>query len=337
MARPFLTVLTAPLPTARRRLTQEIRGRLRTVVKPGVPLPKVSAFPGHYSLVRSVVEGLRAIGADFNFNPRRLGDLARVVYAPENAALRQAAGLKRRGKVDYLVAGPVNALFADEADGVLLLPEIDRLIVACDWARDFYRDAPALLDKSVSCPCGVDPEYWKPTGRRRTNVAAVYWKSGDEGFCEQVEQIVRRLGLEPRRVRSAHGEHAIFTPDDFRRILDEAAIGVFLSTFETQGIALAEAWSMDVATAVWDPRGIAEWRGRSFQAGSSAPYLTPSTGRLWQTIDQLEPALRGMLEERSAFHPREWVLAHMTDAIRAAALYEIIRNGAAGASRRTPA
>jgi putative methionine-R-sulfoxide reductase with GAF domain len=29
----------------------------------------------------------------------------------------------------------------------------------------------------------------------------VYWKSGDEAFCEQVEQIVRACGLEPRRVR----------------------------------------------------------------------------------------------------------------------------------------
>jgi hypothetical protein len=331
MARPFLTVLTSPIPTKRRRLYQGLRRRVRPLVKPGVPLPTVSPFPGHYALVRSVVEGLIAIGADFNFNPRRLRDLARVVYAPENAALRQAAGLKRRGKVDYLVAGPVNGLFADEADGILLLPEIDRLIVACDWARDFYRDTPQLLEKSVPCACGVDPGYWKPTGRTRRNIVVVYWKSGDEAFCEQVEQIVRTCGLEPRRVRSAHGEHAIFTPGDFRQLLDEAVIGVFLSTFETQGLALAEAWSMDVPTIVWDPRGPAEWRGRRFQSGSSAPYLTPVTGRPWRTLNELEPVLRAALGELSAFHPRDWVLAHMTDAIRSAALYEIVRSGWAAA------
>ena len=329
MARPFLTVLTAPIPTARRRLYQGLRGRVRLIVKPGVPLPKVSPFPGHYALVRSVVEGLRAIHADFNFNPRRMSDLGRVVYAPENAALRQAAELKRRGKIDYLVAGPVNALFADESDGILHLPEIDRLIVACEWALDFYRDAPQLLEKSVACPCGVYPDYWKPTGQPRTNIALVYWKSGDEAFCEQVEHIVRRCGLEPRRVRSAHGEHALFTPDTFRQLLDEGVVGVFLSTFETQGLALAEAWSMDVPTMVWDPRGKAEWRGRSFRSGSSAPYLTAATGRLWRTLDELEPVLRAALAERSAFHPREWVVAHMTDAICSAALYDIIRTGQA--------
>jgi glycosyltransferase involved in cell wall biosynthesis len=329
MKRPLLTVLTAPVPTARRRIYQDLRRRVRPLVKPGVPLPSVSPYPGHRSLVRSVVDGLRAIGADFNFNPRRLDAIGPVVYAPANEALLQAAGLKRRGAVDYLVAGPVNALFADESDHILLRPEIDRVIVACEWALDFFRDAPELMSKSRVCPCGVDADYWKPSGRPRTRTAVVYWKSGEEAFCEQVEQIVRDCGLEPRRLRAGHGEHAHFSPDDYRRLLDGAQSGVFLSTFETQGLALCEAWSMDVPTMVWDPRGPAEWRGRTFVAGSSAPYLTPATGRPWRTVGELEGVLRATLENRSAFHPRAWMLSHMTDAIRSAALYEIIRDGRA--------
>jgi hypothetical protein len=331
MARPFLTVLTAPVPGTARRLYQNFRSRVRPFVKPDVALPAVSPYPGHHALVRSVVEGLREIRADFNFNPRRLSDVARVVYAPANEALLQATGLKRQGRVDYLVAGPVNALFADEAGGILLMPEIDLLIVACEWMRDFYAEAPALMVKSRCCPCGINAEVWRPTGRPRRPTAVVYWKSGDEAFCQEVERIVRTCGLEPQRVRSRHGEHAHFTPEDFRRLLDEATIGVFLSTFETQGLALLEAWSMDVPTIVWDPRGPAEWRGRVFQSGSSAPYLTPATGRLWRTLDDLEPVLRGALADRAAFRPREWVLANMTDAIASAALFEIIREGAAEA------
>ena len=120
MARPFLTVLTTPVPGARARLVRDLRRLARRIVKPGVPLPAVSPYPGHFALVRSVVEGLRAIGADFNFNPERLGEVARVVYAPANEALLQAIALKRAGRIDYLVAGPVNALFADECDGILL-------------------------------------------------------------------------------------------------------------------------------------------------------------------------------------------------------------------------
>jgi glycosyltransferase involved in cell wall biosynthesis len=329
MAAPFLTVLTTPVPSDQARLIRRARRLVRRVVKPGVPLPGASLYPGHFSLVRSVVEGLRGIGADFNFNPGRLADLARVVYAPANEALRQAAALKREGRVDYLVAGPVNALFVDECDGILQMPEIDRVIVPHQWALEFYRDAPAVGAKSRVCPCGVDTDVWKPSsGASGKPLAVVYWKSGDEMLCEQVEQVVRTCGLEPRRLRSRHGEHAMFNPADYRRLLAQSAIGVFLSTFETQGIALAEAWSMDVPTVVWDPRGLAHWRGRSFESRSSAPYLTPATGRRWRTIDELEPALRGALADRSAFQPRAWVLANMTDAICSAALLDIIRDGA---------
>ena len=330
MARPFLTVLTAPVPGTAQRLYQDLRSRVRPFVKPGAPLPNVSAYPGHYALVRSVVDGLRAIRADFHFNPRRMSELARVVYAPANEALLQAAELKRQATIDYLVAGPVNALFTDECDGIVRRPEIDRLIVAHEWALDFFRDEPALVAKSRPCPCGVDADHWKPTARAEKHIALVYWKSGDEALCEQVEQIVRRCGLEPRRVRALHGEHALFNSDDYRRLLDQSVIGVFLSTFETQGLALAEAWSMDVPTVVWDPRGPAVWRGRLFESRSSAPYLTPATGVLWRTLDELEPALRGAIAARSAFRPREWVRANMTDAICSAALYDIIKDGAAG-------
>ena len=305
------------------------RSALRPFVKPGVPLPYSSPYPGHYALVRSVVEGLREIRADFNFNPRRISDVGRAVYAPENASLAQAAALKRRGRVDYLVAGPVNAMFPDDDGGVLLMPEIDRLIVACEWVKDLYRDAPRLAEKSVACPCGVDVGFWKPTpALDRAKTAAIYWKSGDEAFCGHVEQIVRACGLQPRRVRSGHGEHEHFTRDEFRALLDEAAVGVFLSTFETQGIALAEAWSMNVPTLAWNPQGEASWRGRSFRSGSSAPYLTAETGRLWKTIDELAPLLRLVFSERTTFQPRQWVLEHMTDAICSAALYRIIREGA---------
>jgi hypothetical protein len=329
MAAPFLTVLTTPVPVARERLIRDLRRRVRAIVKPGAPRPVSSPYPGHYALVRSVVEGLRAIGADFNFNPQRLSDVARVVYAPANEALRQAVALKRRGRIDYLVAGPVNALFVDECDGILQTAEIDRLIVAHEWATEFFRDAPALRAKSRACPCGVDTEVWKPSeGAGRKNVALVYWKGGDETFCEQVERIVQACGLEPRRLRSVLGEHARFRPADYRALLDRSAIGVFLSTFETQGLALAEAWSMDVPTVVWDPRGPAQWRGRTFESKSSAPYLTPATGRPWRTIDELEPVLRAALDDRASFRPREWMMANMTDAICSAALFDIIREGA---------
>jgi hypothetical protein len=80
---------------------------------------------------------------------------------------------------------------------------------------------------------------------------------------------------------------------------------------------------------VWDPQGEAEWRGRTFTAGSSAPYLTPSTGVAFRTVDDLEPALTRALGALRDFQPRAWVRAHMTDAICSEKLYRLIRDEAA--------
>lgn len=122
-------------------------------------------------------------------------------------------------------------------------------------------------------------------------------------------------------VRLGYGDH---TREEYKKELDRSSIAVFLSSFETQGIALAEAWAMDVPTLVWNPRSEASWRGRSFVAKSSAPYLTAATGMDWITIDQLAQTLRDALAKRASFSPREWVLANMTDAICSAHLLEII-------------
>src|ERR1019366_5622548 len=100
------------------------------------------------------------------------------------------------------------------------------------------------------CPCGVDAAAWSPSGAPRRPRALVYWKSGDEAWCEAAERVVTACGLEPVRLRSRHGEHAHFDRATYRAILDEAAVGVFLSSFETQGLALLEAWSMDLPTVV---------------------------------------------------------------------------------------
>ena len=329
MTRPALTVLTTPIQPATRRAYVKLRGIGRRLLKPGTPGLPGSPYPGHYAVTRSVVEGLRAIGVSFNFNPRSFSELARVVYAPANEALRQVIGLRRQGAVDFVVAGPVNAWFADECDGIMLKPEVDLAIVASGWMIDFYRDTPQLARKCRVCPCGVDVEFWKPMGTPKSREAVVYWKSGDEPFCEAIEAILRRCGLSTVRVRSRHGQHGIFKPAELRAALDRAVISVFLSTFESQGIALAESWSMDVPTIVWDPQGEAEWLGRSFKSASSAPYLTPTTGRAVRDISQLEDAIRQALTTLGTFQPRGWVLEHMTDAVCARKLFDLVMREAA--------
>ena len=172
VSRPSLTVLTLPiLPAPQARLSVPARRG---------PLSRQTrrARASSIALSRALRAGAKrrggtAIdGADFTFNPRTFGELSRVVYAPANEALRQAIELKRRRVVDYVVAGPVNALFADESGGILLAPEIDLVIVPSEWTVDFYEGFPELVAKSRVCPCGVDAECGnRRAGRRPKNAA----------------------------------------------------------------------------------------------------------------------------------------------------------------------
>ena len=308
-----------PIGSAPRRAYKAARRLVRPLVKPGVPLPPKVPYPGHYAVVRSVVQGLERIGANFNHDPRSFRRLARVVYAPANEALRQAARLKRNGRIDFLVAGPSNAFFPEEAGDILWLPEIDIIIEPSEWMRELFLSIAApLVPKIRLCTAGVDTDDWKPTLPKEPR-AIVYWKNGEEDFCEAVEAVVRTFQLEPVRL-----QYGRYKREDYKRELDRATIAVFLSSFETQGLALAEAWSMNVPTLVWNPRSDASWRGRSFIAGSSAPYLTVATGLPWVTTDELENAMRDALSRRDQFAPREWVLSNMTDAICSANLLKII-------------
>ena len=55
MSRPLLTVLTTPIIGTPTRAYRNARRVLRPLVRPGVPLPKTSRYPGHYAVTRSVV------------------------------------------------------------------------------------------------------------------------------------------------------------------------------------------------------------------------------------------------------------------------------------------
>jgi hypothetical protein len=94
---------------------------------------------------------------------------------------------------------------------------------------------------------------------------------------------------------------------------------VFISEKETQGIALAEAWAMNVPTLCWDSFS-SNMEGMVLMPTSSCPYLTRQTGARWRSVDDLRQLI--YLYEKSYFSPRNWVISHMSDKVSAASLLE---------------
>ncbi|MBA8905497.1 hypothetical protein N7E70_021070 [Aminobacter sp. NyZ550] len=269
-------------------------------------------YGGHPAVTRSLVEGLQQLpGVDWLY-ARRYGSLrAKTVHAVADVrSVRTGIAAKRNGLCDRLIVGPNIVVRAFEDDAVLASPEIDMVLVPSRWVKAAYEaDEPRLIGKIAVWPAGVDADEWAPSGGERRTVL-LYEKRQPEAAANAAE-VIRAAGYEPVTIRYGN-----YQPEEFKRALDEAVACVVVGQSESQGLALAEAWSMDVPTFV-----------RRFDVipdegtpCSAAPYLTDATGAFWSTSDELRQLLASGMD---GYAPREWVLANNTDRHAAEALVRI--------------
>jgi hypothetical protein len=118
-------------------------------------------------------------------------------------------------------------------------------------------------------------------------------------------------------------QYGKYSVDEYKELLDRSAYSIFISRSESQGIALAEAWSMNVPTLVFDP-GEFFFGGRMIYNVSACPYLTAATGLSWKTPAELKNII-GDKNSFTAFKPREYVLKRFTDEYSAKQLIENLK------------
>jgi hypothetical protein len=303
MKRHDLVILTGKQRPLLNDLWLQVRERLRGEKR---------KYGGHPGVTRSLIEGLKQLaGIDWLY-ARRFGKLrAKTVHAVADArAVRTGIAAKRGGLCDRLIVGPNIVVRAFEEDAVLASPEIDLVLVPSKWVQDAYEaDEPRLIGRIAIWPAGVDADHWAPSGGKRSKVL-VYEKRQPEAAAEAAE-LIRSAGLEPVTIRYGN-----YQPEEFKRALDEAIVCVVVGQSESQGLALAEAWSMDVPTFVRRYDVIPD----EGTPCSAAPYLTRATGDFWSTPDEL---LELLAAGATSYRPREWLLANGTDRHAAEALLRI--------------
>jgi hypothetical protein len=140
-----------------------------------------------------------------------------------------------------------------------------------------------------------------------------------------VEQLLRKLRWEPIRII-----YGCYNSGQYKQALMQSTFAVFLSQSESQGIALAEAWAMDVPTLVWNPRELT-YNGRRYSTVSACPYLSDATGAEWVALDELAQLVKSFPRHEAGFEPRSWVLNNMTDTVAAANLLHIVQEAYPGA------
>jgi hypothetical protein len=273
-----------------------------------------TAYRGHVAVTRSLVEGLRKIGASANYNPKREPEVGEVVIVLCSIdALRQAIIWKREGRIARLLAGPNILVFPSEHANLIAAPEVDYCVTPADWVCKVYeRDCPALKGRCIAWPAGVDTEYWCPDPEKREAREVLIYDKHAVGLVRPVSDYVHVLRRQNYSVSVVtYGSH---TREEFLLKLRRASLMVGFSTSESQGIVWAEAWSADVPTLLWFQDQFTWSAGRTF-ATSTAPYLCDSTGMFFTSVAEFENSLMQWETSRESFHPRRWVLENMSDEV----------------------
>lgn len=315
-----LTVLTERVNSRGKFVRNTLRDLIRGQLYRGRQSVRTKKYGGHYAVTRSLIEGLQRVGADFTYNPRWPGEVGETVVVLAGVdALRQAIEWKRRKRIRRLLAGPNLMVFSTEFDGILGSPEIDVCLVPSEWVKVAYEeDLPILKGRIRTWWAGVDENFWKGPSKneRRGRSVLVYKKNAPKDLCASVDRLLRAHNWLPTWV--TYGQYSV---EEYRDVLSNSYFGIFLSQNESQGIALAEAWSMDMPTLVWNPRQL-EYRGRHYSIASACPYLSPATGWDWADEALLASLLSNVQNRIASCEPRRWVLKHMTDEISARLLLE---------------
>lgn len=270
---------------------------------------------GHVAVTRSLLHGLRTLGCAFNYNPTLQSSIMSHCVVLSNAeALNQALRLKRSGRIKYIFAGPNIVTLPNEARGVVAATEVDACIVPSNWVRDLYvACCPGLKGRIIVWAAGVDAECWKPMLQQQAETHSakilIYVKGGGNDMLPAIINWLERTRISARII-----EYGGYSQNDYKKSLDWADLMIVLGGTESQGIAMAEAWSMNVPTLV---KREVTWHapdGRGFPA-SASPYLSVQTGAFFSGEEELFLMINMWMSGETNFSPRSWILKNMSDEI----------------------
>lgn len=322
-----LTILTDPVPVGLHFFTENFKHAARNLKDKMYPPPKLtrSKYRGHFAVTRSLVEGLNKLDYSFNYNPKKLADVADVVIVLSGvSALRQAIALKREGLIRKILAGPNLITFPSDHGGIICSAEVDVCVTPGPLTCDIYtEDCPGLAGRCVGWPAGVDTAFWSPQPASRRKSILIYNKLNHvpaDAIAIYVDWI-RQKGYETRFI-----EYGNYTVDEYLSMLRISSLMIGFSAAESQGLSWAEAWSADVPTLMWHkdrntynhPRS-----GARIFNSSTAPYLTDSTGAFFRTFDEFADLFSAWEIGETRFNPRQWTLDNMSDEVCAHRLLEI--------------
>ena len=270
-----------------------------------------SILGGHPAVTSSLLGGLKGLGLKCKYDPivdRKITSKVVVLSDPE--ALRLSIKLKEKGSISVLFAGPNVMVRADDFDNLYSNKNIDRILVPSKWVEYSYQfENPDTKNRILIWPSGIDMQKWKSIAKKDYKSIILYEKYPraelKKDFYKNIITKLSKMGY--RVIRIKYGQ---YSEKEYKAALNSSSAMIYVSKSESQGIALLEAWAMNIPTFVWDSDFKNEG-DRVFKDISPAPYLNKDTGKLWKSINDLAECLNSIKKE--SYRPRVYASKYFTN------------------------
>lgn len=190
-----------------------------------------------------------------------------------------------------------------------------------DWVVKLTEEFGTLCCKTACYPFGVDLHTFSKKEPRDTYEydCFIYMKRRSRAQLEYVEQLCKQMNL--RYKTFEYGYHSngqgYYKEHDYKDALVNSKFGIWLAASESQGFALQEALATNTPLLVWnatsmfdeiDNSGKPEYSrflGSKKLLASTVTCWSDKCGILVEKQEEVEPALKKMLDSFETFSPRE--------------------------------
>ena len=282
---------------------------------------------GPQGVTSSIIRGFKKLNVEYLLNPKEkkitAGDTIWVNESIE--ALKWALEFKNKSEKNKnikLVVGPNLVVIPDEHNGIIYNDAIDVIFQPSEWTRDFYlKYNPKLESKIKIWPAGVMDPYEKAKMPVKQGYLILYQKNAPETLFKE---IAKKLDFE--NINYYLIRYGSFNQKNYFSLLEKAKGMICLSTSESQGLAIQEAWIRNVPTLVWD-RGYWEKGAVRFEASKiSCPYLTDEAGMIFHGEYDFAEKLSYFMAQIKHFNARDYSLRNLTDKVTTRKFLAIIRH-----------
>tara|TARA_Y100001934_G_scaffold271334_1_gene357714 strand:- start:3416 stop:4423 length:1008 start_codon:yes stop_codon:yes gene_type:complete len=271
------------------------------------------SIQGHPVVTREIIDGLKDRQRRYVVDPLRIAQHSDFLILGREQWIEVLATLGRGKEIRNIVIGPnVPFLKGKHKEEIKELSAV--ILCPSQWVVDnFVRQAPMLKKYINVWSCGISIENWSPAdANAERRKVILYRKYSPRNSC--LEKMLE-AHAEQHNYEIVNVVYGSYTIDEWKNYLNSSFCIIYQTSLaESQGLALLEAWAMNVPSLVYRVNRFKN-NDREIEGAVTAPYMTKRCGKYWDELTDLGQQLDEIVLGKTNYSPREAVVkAHTREA-----------------------